>query len=96
MKNRSVEGILTGLDFARALRSLLRQDPDVILIGEVRDDILQAGGRLAHQIGPTVERRRSVLAMTDTPRALVTDLGAALGQHHVHIGATDHVPQGTL
>jgi type II secretory ATPase GspE/PulE/Tfp pilus assembly ATPase PilB-like protein len=25
------------LDFARALRSLLRQDPDVILVGEVRD-----------------------------------------------------------
>ena len=26
-----------GLDFARALRSLLRQDPDVILVGEMRD-----------------------------------------------------------
>jgi len=26
-----------GLDFARALRSLLRQDPDVILVGEIRD-----------------------------------------------------------
>ncbi|HEY0721309.1 MAG TPA: type II secretion system ATPase GspE [Gammaproteobacteria bacterium] len=26
-----------GLDFARALRSLLRQDPDVIMIGEMRD-----------------------------------------------------------
>ena len=27
----------TGLTFARALRSFLRQDPDVILVGEVRD-----------------------------------------------------------
>ncbi len=27
----------TGLTFARALRSILRQDPDVILIGEIRD-----------------------------------------------------------
>ena len=27
-----------GLDFASALRSLLRQDPDVIMIGEIRDD----------------------------------------------------------
>jgi type II secretory ATPase GspE/PulE/Tfp pilus assembly ATPase PilB-like protein len=26
-----------GLSFARALRSLLRQDPDVILVGEIRD-----------------------------------------------------------
>ncbi|MHC4495903.1 MAG: GspE/PulE family protein, partial [Planctomycetota bacterium] len=27
-----------GLDFASALRSLLRQDPDVIMIGEIRDN----------------------------------------------------------
>ena len=26
-----------GLDFARALRSLMRQDPDIILVGETRD-----------------------------------------------------------
>jgi len=26
-----------GMDFARALRSILRQDPDIIMIGEVRD-----------------------------------------------------------
>jgi type II secretory ATPase GspE/PulE/Tfp pilus assembly ATPase PilB-like protein len=28
----------TGLTFARGLRSLLRQDPDVIMIGEIRDE----------------------------------------------------------
>jgi type II secretory ATPase GspE/PulE/Tfp pilus assembly ATPase PilB-like protein len=28
----------TGLTFARALRSVLRQDPDVIMVGEVRDE----------------------------------------------------------
>jgi general secretion pathway protein E len=27
----------TGLDFARGLRSILRQDPDVIMVGEIRD-----------------------------------------------------------
>ena len=27
----------TGLDFASGLRSILRQDPDVIMIGEIRD-----------------------------------------------------------
>src|SRR5206468_4707405 len=26
-----------GFDFARGLRSILRQDPDVIMIGEIRD-----------------------------------------------------------
>ena len=26
-----------GLDFARALRSIMRQDPDIILVGETRD-----------------------------------------------------------
>ncbi|MEM7426934.1 MAG: GspE/PulE family protein [Pseudomonadota bacterium] len=26
-----------GLDFARALRSILRQDPDIVMIGEIRD-----------------------------------------------------------
>ncbi|GAI33867.1 unnamed protein product, partial [marine sediment metagenome] len=26
-----------GLDFARGLRAILRQDPDVILVGEIRD-----------------------------------------------------------
>ncbi|MBI4124807.1 MAG: Flp pilus assembly complex ATPase component TadA, partial [Deltaproteobacteria bacterium] len=29
--------VKTGLDFARVLRSVLRQDPDVIMIGEIRD-----------------------------------------------------------
>ncbi len=27
-----------GMDFARALRSILRQDPDVIMVGEIRDE----------------------------------------------------------
>ena len=27
----------TGFGFSRALRSLLRQDPDVVMVGEVRD-----------------------------------------------------------
>ena len=47
-------------------------------ISEVREDVLAAGGRLADQLGPAPEQRRSVLAMTDTPRALTTDLGSAL------------------
>jgi type II secretory ATPase GspE/PulE/Tfp pilus assembly ATPase PilB-like protein len=26
-----------GFDFARSLRSILRQDPDIIMVGEIRD-----------------------------------------------------------
>lgn len=57
---------------------------------DVREDLLRAGGRLAEQIGPTDERHRSVLDMTDTPRPLVTDLGSALEEdagHHRRIAA---------
>jgi general secretion pathway protein E len=39
-----------GIDFAKALRSGLRQDPNVILIGEIRD---QATARVAVQAGMT-------------------------------------------
>jgi putative ATP-dependent endonuclease of OLD family len=45
---------------------------------DVREDLVQAAGTLADQLGPTPERRRSVRDMTDTPRPLVTDLGSAL------------------
>ncbi len=47
-------------------------------LGDVREDLLLAGGRLAQQLGHAPDRPRSVLAMTDTPRPLVTDLSSAL------------------
>ncbi len=40
----------TGLDFALALRAFLRQDPDMILIGEIRD---AESGRIAAQAAMT-------------------------------------------
>ncbi len=49
-------------------------------LSDVREDLLQAGGRLAMQLGPAPDRPRSVQAMTDTPRPLVTDLGSALAE----------------
>ncbi len=75
-------------------------------ISEVREDVLAAGTRLAEQLGPTPERRRSVLAMTDTPRALTTDLGSALeedagSQRRIAalwllVAILDGVPEGGL
>ncbi|MEN8151366.1 MAG: ATPase, T2SS/T4P/T4SS family [Planctomycetota bacterium] len=47
-----------GLDFARALRSLLRQDPDVILVGEIRDAetaaIALEAGLTGHLVASTI------------------------------------------
>ena len=51
---------------------------------DVREDLLQAAGRLADQLGPTPARRRSVRDMTDTPRPLATDLGSALEEGAGH------------
>jgi len=48
----------SGLTFARALRSLLRQDPDVILVGEIRDretaQIALEAGLTGHLVLATV------------------------------------------
>ena len=35
--NQTQVNVKAGLDFARALRAFLRQDPDVIMVGEIRD-----------------------------------------------------------
>ncbi len=35
--NQTQVNAKAGLDFARALRSFLRQDPDIIMVGEIRD-----------------------------------------------------------
>ena len=37
IRQSSVKSDIVGMDFAAGVRSLLRQDPDVILVGEVRD-----------------------------------------------------------
>lgn len=35
--NQTQVNLAAGLDFAKGLRSLLRQDPDIIMVGEIRD-----------------------------------------------------------
>ncbi len=35
--NQVQVNVRAGLNFANGLRSILRQDPDIILIGEIRD-----------------------------------------------------------
>lgn len=63
-----------GLTFARALRSFLRQDPDVILVGEVRD--LETA-QIAIQASLTGHLVFSTLHTNDAPSAVarLLDLG---------------------
>jgi type IV pilus assembly protein PilB len=62
------------LTFAGALRSILRQDPDVILVGEIRD---QETARIAMQAAQTGHLVLSTLHTDDAPSAItrLTDIG---------------------
>ncbi len=57
-----------GLDFAQALRSILRQDPDVIMIGEIRDgetaDIAIQSALTGHLVVSTLHTNDSISAFT--------------------------------
>jgi general secretion pathway protein E len=65
-----------GLTFARALRSILRQDPDVLLVGEMRDP---ETAEICTQAALTGHLVLSTLHTNDAPSALVRllDLGVA-------------------
>ncbi len=56
-----------GLTFARALRSILRQDPDIIMIGEVRDE---ETARVAVQAALTGHTVLATLHTNDAPGAV--------------------------
>jgi len=63
-----------GLTFASALRSILRQDPDVVLIGEIRD---QETAQIALQASLTGHLVLSTLHTNDAPNAVtrLIDMG---------------------
>ena len=56
-----------GMSFARALRSILRQDPDVIMIGEIRDE---ETARVAVQAALTGHLVLATLHTNDAPGAV--------------------------
>src|SRR5579863_8835576 len=57
-----------GLTFAACLRSILRQDPDVIMIGEIRDketaDIAMKAAQTGHLVLSTLHTNDSVSTIT--------------------------------
>ncbi len=63
-----------GLTFARALRSILRQDPDVIMVGEIRDE---ETARVAVQAALTGHLVLATLHTNDAPGAVarMLDMG---------------------
>jgi len=65
-----------GFDFSTALRSLLRQDPDIIMVGEIRDE---ATANIAVQAALTGHLVLSTLHTNDAPGAVtrLLDLNVA-------------------
>lgn len=57
-----------GLDFSAGLRSILRQDPDVVLVGEIRDqetgDIAIKAALTGHQVLSTLHTNDAISAIT--------------------------------
>jgi type II secretory ATPase GspE/PulE/Tfp pilus assembly ATPase PilB-like protein len=80
----------SGLTFPRALRSMLRQDPDVILVGEIRDletaRIVMEAGLTGHLVASTVHAGSAVqvfprlLEMGLEPFVLTTALTGVASQ----------------
>ncbi|MBI2196761.1 type II/IV secretion system protein [Candidatus Daviesbacteria bacterium] len=82
-----------GLTFASALRSFLRQDPNIIMVGEIRDtetaDLAIQAALTGHQVFSTVHTNSSsgapprLLDMGVEPFLLVSALNAVVGQRVV-------------
>jgi type II secretory ATPase GspE/PulE/Tfp pilus assembly ATPase PilB-like protein len=74
MIRQSSVNVAAKLDFASGIRSMLRQDPDIILVGEVRDedtaDMALRAAMTGHQVYSTLHTNSAVGAI---PRLL--DLG---------------------
>jgi type IV pilus assembly protein PilB len=63
-----------GLDFARGLRSILRADPDIVMVGEIRD---AETARIAIEAALTGHMMLSTLHTNDAPGAIarLTEMG---------------------
>lgn len=84
-----------GLTFPRALRSILRQDPDVILVGEIRDAetarVAVQAALTGHMVLSTLHTNTSVGAVTRLlemgiePYLLATALNGVISQRLVRV-----------
>lgn len=91
--NQTQVNNISGLTFANALRTVLRQDPEVIMIGEIRDqetaDIATQAGLTGHMVLSTVHARSAagvLLRMVDLgvePYLVASSVTAILSQRLV-------------
>ena len=89
-----------GLTFAACLRSILRQDPDVIMIGEIRDketaDIAMKAAQTGHLVLSTLHTNDSVSTITRlldigvAPYQIANSLSAVIAQRLVRRLCTCH------
>ncbi|MBN2057965.1 MAG: type II/IV secretion system protein [Candidatus Saganbacteria bacterium] len=72
--NQVQVNLKAGLTFARGLRAILRQDPDIIMVGEIRDE---PSARIAVQAALTGHLVLSTLHTNDAPSAVtrLVDMG---------------------
>ncbi|HET9655032.1 MAG TPA: ATPase, T2SS/T4P/T4SS family [Kineosporiaceae bacterium] len=83
----------TGMTFSKGLRSILRQDPDIILVGEVRDaetaELALKASLTGHMVLTTLHTNSAVAALTRLvdmgaePFLVASSLTAALAQRLV-------------
>jgi type IV pilus assembly protein PilB len=83
----------TGMTFSRGLRSILRQDPDIILVGEVRDgetaELALKAAMTGHLVLTTLHTNSAVAALTrlvdmgTEPFLVASSLTAAVAQRLV-------------
>lgn len=66
--NQTQVNLKSGLNFTRVLRALLRQDPDIIMIGEIRDaetaDIAVKAAQTGHLVLSTLHTNSTVETLT--------------------------------
>jgi general secretion pathway protein E len=70
-----------GLDFASGIRTLLRQDPDIIMVGEIRD---QETAEMAIQASLTGHLVLSTLHTNDAPSAITRLLDIGMPPYLLH------------
>jgi type II secretory ATPase GspE/PulE/Tfp pilus assembly ATPase PilB-like protein len=95
-----------GLTFSRALRSLLRQDPDVLLVGEIRDRETAAvaleAGLTGHLVASTIHAGRAALVFARLldlgvePFAVTTAVRGVLAQRLVRRRGPDGSLEGRM
>ena len=69
-----------GLDFSTALRAFLRQDPDIILVGEIRD---KETGEIAIKAAQTGHMVLSTLHTNDAPQTLTRMVNMGIPPYNI-------------